>query len=245
MGSRLDVSGLAPPGSCPARSRHRPRPAPDRVPPVRPQKRLGRRPARRRRGERLPGVPLLGRVRRMAPRPHRGGGGGDEGPLRLRVRRFPPRPPLRADRLRLPRGRVAPQGRGAGGARPAAAARPHERRAGRSRAAATGPAGAVAAADRISRAPARRRWLSAEPAGVRVRERSTDPHPDRWSATGGVSAVRSATRAVTATSRPASRSLTCGSAAWSRPKGLAVHAHRRDVWSGEVDHVVAGWHVGP
>ena len=141
MGSRLDVSGLAPPGSCPARSRHRPRPAPDRVPPVRPQKRLGRRPARRRRGERLPGVPLLGRVRRMAPRPHRGGGGGDEGPLRLRVRRFPPRPPLRADRLRLPRGRVAPQGRGAGGARPAAAARPHERRAGRSRAAATGPAG--------------------------------------------------------------------------------------------------------
>ena len=70
-----------------------------------------------------------------------GASGGDEGPLRLPVRRFPPRPPLRADRLRLPRGRVAPQGRGAGGARPAAAARPHERRAGRSRAAATGPAG--------------------------------------------------------------------------------------------------------
>jgi hypothetical protein len=103
MGSRLDVSGLAPPGRCPARSRHRPRPAPDRVPPVRPQERLGRRPARRGRGERVPRVPLLGRVRRMAPRPHRGGGGGDQGPRRPRVRRFPPRPPLRADRLRLPR----------------------------------------------------------------------------------------------------------------------------------------------
>ena len=72
-------------------------------------------------------VALLGRVRRVAPRPYRGRERRDQGPLRLRLRRLPPHPPHRPDRLRVPRRRVAPQGGRARRPRPAAAARREER----------------------------------------------------------------------------------------------------------------------
>ena len=75
----------------------------------------------------LPRAPLVGRLRRLAPRPHRGRQRRDQGPPRVRLRRPQARPPVRPDRLRLPRLRVAAQGRGAGRARPAATARPDGR----------------------------------------------------------------------------------------------------------------------
>ena len=78
---------------------------------------------RRRGRERVPGVALLGRVRRVAPRAHRGRGRRDQGALRLRLRRLPARPPDRAHRVRLPGVRVAPQGGRARRPRPAAAPR--------------------------------------------------------------------------------------------------------------------------
>ena len=49
----------------------------------------------------------------------------DQGAVRLRLRRLPPRPPHRADRLRVPRRRVASQGGRARRPRPAAAPRQH------------------------------------------------------------------------------------------------------------------------
>ena len=71
-------------------------------PSVRPRQRLGRRPAQGQGRERVSRLTLLERVRRMAPRPHRGSRGRDEGAVRIRLRRPPPATPLRADRLPLP-----------------------------------------------------------------------------------------------------------------------------------------------
>ncbi len=51
----------------------------------------------------------------------------DQGEVRVRLRRLPPGAPQRADRLRLPGGRVAAQGRRARRARAPAAPGPHER----------------------------------------------------------------------------------------------------------------------
>ena len=76
-----------------------------------------------RRAERFLENALLGGVRGLAPRPHRGRERRDEGALRLRLRRLQARPPHGADRVRLPRRRVAPQGGRARRPRPAAAAR--------------------------------------------------------------------------------------------------------------------------
>ena len=67
----------------------------DRRAPVRPRQRLGRRPAERRGAERLPRAPLLGGLRGLAPRPHRGRQRRDQGALRVRLRRLPPGPPHR------------------------------------------------------------------------------------------------------------------------------------------------------
>ena len=72
-----------------------------------------------------PRTPLVGGVRRLAPRADRGRDRRDEGALRLRLRRPASRPPHRPDRVRLPGLGVAAQGRRARGARPAPAARPH------------------------------------------------------------------------------------------------------------------------
>src|SRR6187200_2566486 len=55
----------------PQRARGRPRPRADRRAAVRPRQRLGRGPAARRAGERLPRAARLGGVRRVAPRAHR------------------------------------------------------------------------------------------------------------------------------------------------------------------------------
>src|SRR5215218_8098744 len=81
-----------------------------RRPPVRAEECLERRPAERRRRERLPGVPFLGGVRPVAPGPHRRGQRQHQGPLRLRLRRLPPPPPHGLDRLPVPGRRMAPQG---------------------------------------------------------------------------------------------------------------------------------------
>ena len=70
--------------------------------------------------------PLVGRVRRLAPRPHRGRQRRDEGALRVRLRRLPPPPPHGADRLHVPRRRVAPQGGRARRPRAAPGARPED-----------------------------------------------------------------------------------------------------------------------
>ncbi|CAA9270318.1 MAG: hypothetical protein AVDCRST_MAG10-3236, partial [uncultured Acidimicrobiales bacterium] len=84
--------------------------AADRLPPVRAGEQVGRRPAVGRRREHVPRVALLRRVRRVAPWSDRGRQRRHQGPLRLRLRRLPPPPPLRPHRLPLPRRRVAPQG---------------------------------------------------------------------------------------------------------------------------------------
>jgi hypothetical protein len=102
-------------------------PAADRSPSVRSPERLGRRPASSRRRERLPGLALVGRLRRVAPRHHRGRDGRDQGQVRVRVRRFPPTSSVGPHRVSLPRRRVAPQGRRAGRPRAAAAPRRHQR----------------------------------------------------------------------------------------------------------------------
>ena len=73
--------------------------------------------------QRLPRPALVGRVRRLAPRPDRGRERRDQGALRVRLRRPAAGAPHRADRLRLPRLRVAAQGGRAGRPRPAAGAR--------------------------------------------------------------------------------------------------------------------------
>ena len=95
------------------------------APPVRPGQRLGRGRSRARTAQ---NAYLESHswedYARLAPRPHRGRERRDQGALRVRLRRLPPRAPHRPDRLRLPRRRVAPQGRRARGSRPAAAPRP-------------------------------------------------------------------------------------------------------------------------
>ena len=105
------------------RGRRRPRPEVDRRPPVRAPQRVGPRPAVRRGRERLPGPAHLGRVLRMAPRPHRGRERRHEGPVRVRLRRFPARPPDGDHRLPLPRRGVGSQGDRARRARAPPAAR--------------------------------------------------------------------------------------------------------------------------
>ncbi len=72
-------------------------------------------------------IALVDRVLGVAPRLHRRRERRDQGEVRVRLRRSPPRSPQRTDCLRLPGGRVASQGRGAGGPRPAPAARPDQR----------------------------------------------------------------------------------------------------------------------
>src|SRR5262249_38134273 len=63
---------------------------------------------------------LLRGLRALAPGPDRGRRRGDEGALRVRVRRPPAPPPDGPDRLPLPRRRVAAQGDRAGRAQAAA-----------------------------------------------------------------------------------------------------------------------------
>jgi hypothetical protein len=70
---------------------------------------------------------LLGGVRRLASRPNRGRGRGDEGALRIYLRRLPPSAPDGADRLPLPCRGVAAQGDRARSTRAPAVPRPTER----------------------------------------------------------------------------------------------------------------------
>ena len=100
--------------------------AADRRTPVRAPLALAGRAAARTRAERFPEAALLGRVCRLASRPRRGCGRGDEGTLRVRVRGFPPSAPNGANRLPLPCRRVAAQGDRARGARAPAVPRPEK-----------------------------------------------------------------------------------------------------------------------
>jgi hypothetical protein len=89
--------------------------------PIRPQQRLGRRPAASQRRERVSRLSLLERVRRMASRAHRWRLRRDQSAIRLRLRRLPPPSPHRSDRLPVPRRRMATQGHRARGTRAPAA----------------------------------------------------------------------------------------------------------------------------
>jgi hypothetical protein len=123
------------------------------------------------RAERVPEDPLLGGVRRLASRPDRGRGRGDEGALRVRVRRFPSSAPDGADRLPLRCRGVAPQRDRARRTRIAPVPRPKERLTTRRRRASAPPpsrlsarstrgsASGVGQAPRASRAARRARTL--------------------------------------------------------------------------------------
>ena len=93
------------------------REAADRRTPLRAPLALAERAAARAGTERLPQDAQLGRVRSLASRPHGGCGRGDEGALRVRLRRLAATASDGADRLPLPRGRVAAQGDRARGSR--------------------------------------------------------------------------------------------------------------------------------
>src|SRR5262249_26783489 len=92
------------------RGRGRTREAADRRSPVRAAVALAERAASRPRAERVPEGALLRGVRALAPGPDRGRRRGDEGALRLRMRRLPAAARDGPDRLPLPRRRVAAQG---------------------------------------------------------------------------------------------------------------------------------------
>src|SRR5918992_1879617 len=105
------------------RTGDRTRAASHQGPPVRSQERLGRRSAPRGRRERVPGLAFVGRVRGLASRADRRGGGPHQGQVRVRLWGFPSPPSDGPDLMPLPGGRVAPQGHRARGSRAAAAAR--------------------------------------------------------------------------------------------------------------------------
>ena len=115
------------------RARHREGAPTHQRPPIRSQQRLGQRETQQRLGQREPNAHAENAY--LASHPWQeygeshlgltaGASGRNKSPLGLRLRRFPPPPPHGADRLPLPRGRVAPQGDRARGARPSAAPRP-------------------------------------------------------------------------------------------------------------------------
>src|SRR5215211_2063586 len=105
----------------------KPRETAHRRTPVRASLALAERAAARTGAERVPEDALVGRVRRLASGPHGGRGRGDEGAVRVRLRRLPASAPHGVDRLPLPCRGVAAQGDRARGARAPAVPRPKER----------------------------------------------------------------------------------------------------------------------
>jgi hypothetical protein len=96
------------------RKRRPPCPPADQGAAIRPPERLGRHSAAREGRERLPRIPLVGGIRKLAPRADRRRCGRHEGEIRVRLRRLPPAAPDRSHRVRLPSGGVATQRRRAG-----------------------------------------------------------------------------------------------------------------------------------
>jgi hypothetical protein len=83
------------------RGRGQAREAPDQRTPIRAPLAVAGRAATGPGAERVPEDALLGRVRRLASRAHRGRGRRDEGALRVRLRRLPPTAPSRATTVPL------------------------------------------------------------------------------------------------------------------------------------------------
>ena len=95
----------------------------DRRPPVRARQRLGRRPARAEAENAFLESPLVGRVRRVAPGPHRGRDRRTKARYAFVYGDFRRLHRIGPDRLPVPRRRVAPQGGRARRPRPAPAPR--------------------------------------------------------------------------------------------------------------------------